>query len=144
MNIQLLGCKVSQRAEPTYRSGKSYSQLNRERKSYNSKPKIYVHPEGESIMDQLFERRNRPIQLFRKLAVQAALKALNLPADTKVTWSQYAGCTSCPCSPGFIVQTNAPIRANVWCTVGDPVEAAKRKEAMVEKDREYLVARFAD
>jgi len=42
------------------------------------------------------------------------LEAMGLPADTKVRWSQYAGC-SCPCSPGFVVDGHS--RHDVHVTV---------------------------
>jgi len=71
----------------------------------HSKPKnirVYVWPESETILENLQNRRQRPYTIWRKEVIPSVLKELNLPADTKVRWSQYAGC-SCPCSPGFII-----------------------------------------
>lgn len=136
-NIQLLKCSVHERAMP-----KGYKA--RDVKEYNSKPRIYVHPAGESIMENFANRRSRPSKLYRQLAVAPALKALGLPADTKVTWSQFAGCTMCPCSPGFIVQAYGTPKANVHCTVGDPAEQAVRVASQIEEDRERIVMHFAD
>lgn len=139
-NIQLLKCSVHERGLP-----KGYAR--RDFQSYNRKPRIYVSPEGESLYDNLMSRRQRPSTMYRKLAVAAALRALGLPADTKVTWSHYAGCTMCPCSPGFIVEA-ACTHEDVYCTIGDPIEvealAAKREQAAIEKDRERHVMHCAD
>ena len=43
---------------------------------------------------------------------------LGIAPDTKVRWSQYAGC-SCPCSPGFIVEgyPQAVSRQDIYVTV---------------------------
>ena len=64
--------------------------------------RVYIHPQGESLLDNLMNRKTRPYNEYRKQVIPAVLAALGLPAGTKVKWSQYAGC-SCPCSPGFIV-----------------------------------------
>jgi hypothetical protein len=65
--------------------------------------RVYVWPKGESLMDNLQNRRSRPYNEYRKQVLPAVLAALGLPNSTRVKWSQYAGC-SCPCSPGFIVE----------------------------------------
>jgi phage/plasmid-associated DNA primase len=59
------------------------------------------HPIDESIMENLMNRRSRPINVYRKLAYQALEQIGYTKEDVKLNWSQYAGC-SCPCSPGFI------------------------------------------
>ena len=71
-------------------------------KEWVKQTRIYVWPQGESIMDNLMNRKQRPYTAYKKEVIPAVLKAMGLPADTKVRWSQYAGC-SCPCSPGFVV-----------------------------------------
>jgi hypothetical protein len=65
--------------------------------------RVYIFPQGESLLDNLQNRKSRPYNEYRKQVMPAVIKALGLPAGTKVKWSQYAGC-SCPCSPGFIVE----------------------------------------
>lgn len=67
--------------------------------------RVYVWPEGETIMQNLMNRKGRPYTLYRKEVIPAVLAKLGLPSGTKVRWSQYAGC-SCPCSPGFIIDTD--------------------------------------
>jgi hypothetical protein len=54
-------------------------------------------------MDNLMNRRDRPINDFKRMAV-VALHDLGLVYD-KISWSQKAGC-SCGCSPGFILDGN--------------------------------------
>lgn len=72
------------------------------RRGYKPKTRVYVWPVGESLIDNLINRRSRPISAFRAVA-ETALTDLGVDMD-KITmrWSQKAGC-SCGCSPGFIV-----------------------------------------
>lgn len=72
-------------------------------KEFHKATRVYIHPQGETLMDNLMNRRTRPYNEYRKQVMPAVIQALGLPAGTKVKWSQYAGC-SCPCSPGFIVE----------------------------------------
>ena len=60
----------------------------------------YVRPRGESIMENLVNRHNRPHELWKPM-VEMELRARGVNFE-RLTWSQYAGC-SCPCSPGFIL-----------------------------------------
>lgn len=62
---------------------------------------IYVHPVGETLIDNLINRRNRPIKLWREMAIRA-LNFSNIEFS-KLSWRQNAGC-SCGCSPGFIAE----------------------------------------
>ena len=75
---------------------------NVEYKEWIKQTRIYVWPQGESILENLENRRQRPYTTYKKEVIPSVLEKMGLPADTKVRWSQYAGC-SCPCSPGFIV-----------------------------------------
>jgi hypothetical protein len=68
------------------------------------KPRIYCHPVGETILDNLRNRHSRPYNLYKPL-VKAFLEEQGVDTTkVRVRWSQYAGC-SCPCSPGFILET---------------------------------------
>ena len=71
-------------------------------REYNKKTRIYIWLEDESIMDNFINRHSRPYTMYRKQILPKVFKELGWPLDTKVKWSQYAGCT-CPCSPGFII-----------------------------------------
>jgi hypothetical protein len=75
------------------------------RRRRSPKPRMYFFPVGESTMEHLFNRHNRPVKEFRKLITLALVEAgheLSGAKEVKARWSQYAGC-SCPCSPGFIL-----------------------------------------
>lgn len=73
---------------------------------------VYFWPKGETLMENLDNRRRRPFNEYRKLkdevvsAVTATggLEAWQLTGlrDSKWRWSQRAGC-SCGCSPGFVI-----------------------------------------
>ena len=69
---------------------------------FSYKPKIYIWPEGESLLDNLMNRNSRPIKAYRK-AMESALDSMGVDrSKLYIKWSQKAGC-SCGCSPGFIV-----------------------------------------
>jgi hypothetical protein len=66
--------------------------------------RIYIWPKGETILENLMNRRDRPYTTYRKEVLPGVLAGLGIRyQDVKVRWSQYAGCTMCPCSPGFIL-----------------------------------------
>jgi len=69
-------------------------------REFNKAPRVYVSLREESLIDNLFNRRNRPTKEYRAVA-KSALKEQGITVK-KMRWSQYAGCT-CPCSPGFIL-----------------------------------------
>jgi hypothetical protein len=66
------------------------------------KTRVYIWPEGETIFENLSNRKSRPNAEYRKQVMGDVLEHMGLPSNTKIRWSQYAGC-SCPCSPGFII-----------------------------------------
>lgn len=68
---------------------------------YN-KARVYIFPKGETIIENFFNRRSRPYNLYKKDVMPTVLNELDLPTDTRMNWSQKAGC-SCGCSPGFIL-----------------------------------------
>lgn len=94
----------------------------------------------EKIMQNAFtddthfteEERAAHITAYRKLkgaAIKDAKAALTKPLSViraygiasidspvpALRFSMYAGCTMCPCSPGFVLDLR-------WCLVGDPVD----------------------
>jgi hypothetical protein len=73
-------------------------------RSYRRKVKsrIYIWPEGETILQNLENRRSRPLKLFRQVAADALAKLEVDTSKLEIKWSQKAGC-SCGCSPGFVV-----------------------------------------
>ena len=87
-NIQVSSVEVNKRERPESiwtRAGKKNT-------------RIHVFPKGETLIEQLHNRRNRPISVFRDIVLK------NVPeiSTGDIKWSQTAGC-SCGCSPGFIV-----------------------------------------
>ena len=97
---------------------KSGSSSKRNATDFYHRPRIYVWPEGESIIDNLENRHERPYSIYKKEVLPQLFRALGLKGDDiKVGWSQKAGC-SCPCSPGFIVKSNA-VPWDIHVTVTD-------------------------
>lgn len=77
-------------------------------------PRIYVDPQGESVMENFMGGRfTRPHQALKGM-VEVIAKA-TFGESATVKWSQKAGC-SCPCSPGFVVRGVPAVR---WGTVTD-------------------------
>lgn len=72
-------------------------------KKFRYKSKIYIWPEGESLLDNLINRDSRPLKAYRKV-MEKALDSLGINRnELEIKWSQKAGC-GCGCSPGFIVE----------------------------------------
>lgn len=84
---------------------------SRHRSTRYKQVRLYIDHD-ETLWENFFNRRARPVTEYRKHVVPAALKYLCLPADTKVRWSQNAGC-ACGCSPGFIVPINQNIDLHI-------------------------------
>lgn len=74
----------------------------RYRGRYKVKPRVYVWPAGETIMENLINRRDRPLREFRSIMHTGLNKIGVDTAKLDIKWSQKAGCP-CGCSPGFIV-----------------------------------------
>lgn len=66
-------------------------------------PHIYFFLTGESVLENLANRRNRPHMEFKK-EIPSILRQAGFTEDqiktAKPSWSQKCGC-SCGCSPGF-------------------------------------------
>ena len=87
--------------------------------------RIYINHEEESVMDNFFNRRQRPTTLYKKMLLPAVRAKLGLAEDVKIGWSNKAGCGMCPCSPGFLIQ-DYRYRFDVYVSV--------RQVAMTEAD----------
>ena len=98
--ISEINCSEQEKYGKKMRRGVAYN-------SYKApiKTQIYFFPEGENILQNLQNRRQRPHDLYRKLLPQVIEQIKNqgieVPEDIKFSWSQKAGC-NCGCSPGFI------------------------------------------
>lgn len=69
--------------------------------TFFKKPRVYVSIEEESILENFANRTSRPVKQYRDF-VQAALADMGIEY-TSLVWSKNAGCSGCPCSPGFIL-----------------------------------------
>lgn len=71
----------------------------------SSRVHVFAEEGTETILDDLMNRHNRPVETWRVLATRT-LRELGLnptEAYMKLRWSQKAGC-SCGCSPGFVMK----------------------------------------
>jgi hypothetical protein len=134
--MQISKIEVHSRTFPRYDASR---RLGRQLQKYNQAPRIYVSIEGENILQNLANRTVRPNVLYKKLIKDAVLAALGVSAATHdLVWSQKAGCSMCPCSPGFILKhkpdasyaPTTPSRSfDVWVTVcGDDAAIADGKQ----------------
>ena len=75
---------------------------------WKRKPRVSVSFEGETILENLENRRSCPIKLLRRVC-EETLDSLGVKKSmVEFRWSQKAGC-NCGCSPGFIVEGYDPI-----------------------------------
>lgn len=81
-----------------------------------AKARIHFWLEGQTILENFFNRGNEPHALVKPFILPMALKAMGLPEDTKATWSRTAGCR-CGCSPAFIVEAPNPKGFTFYVTV---------------------------
>lgn len=101
-------------------------------REYEAAPRMYVDVADETILDNLMNRRRRPYNEYKRMIRMSGLPTvIDL---TKLSWSQKAGCSMCPCSPGFILNPQRVIagelefrRWDAWVTLeGAPaVDEAK-------------------
>jgi hypothetical protein len=90
----------------------------------SQKPKIYFFIEDETILENLENRCSRPYKEYKKL-IPEALTRLNLVnPGYKWKWDPKAGCSMCPCSPGFVPSNMSSIPSNdltshsIYVTIG--------------------------
>lgn len=82
------------------------------------KTRVHIFPEGETLLENLQNRRSRPYKAYRKV-VEQTLDSLGADrSKLDIKWSQKAGC-SCGCSPGFIIDgfVEKLHRKNLYLTV---------------------------
>jgi len=82
-----------------------------------AKARLFIHHKEETVLENLTERDSRDHKSYRRDILPTVFRELKLPADTKCSWSQKAGCSSCPCSPGFVLE--GTIGTTIWVTVVD-------------------------
>ena len=98
MNFKITNLKAEY--EPYY---------SRKNEPYKASNKLYIWPEGETILENLYNRHDRPSKLWKKEIIPAVIaklaqvdpEAYLAVKDEEWGWRQKCGC-SCPCSPGFV------------------------------------------
>lgn len=98
----------------------------------NDPNRVYIDFQGESIMDNLNNRRQRPYTTLKPLVV-AALENEGYEVES-IRWSSKAGCKGCPCSPGFLVEFKKDKwepKSDFWLTVTDDEEYPKIIEVIL-------------
>ena len=68
---------------------------------------------GETVLEHLENRRNRPYNLLKPI-IARELTARGIEFS-KIRWNRYAGCSMCPCSGGFIIEGHRS--HTIWMTV---------------------------
>lgn len=81
---------------------------------------IYVHEKGETLVENFINRRNRPVDVYRD-AAYAAIKLFPELDGHKLRWSVHAGCSMCPCSPGFMLK-DSDLHSFRFCIDNKPVD----------------------
>ncbi len=85
-----------------------------------TKMRVFFTPKGETIMENfLGGRHNRPYKEYRKFLPEV-FEQMGVPADTTASWSQKAGCSMCPCSPGFVLSHRS--YSAIWVTIEEVEE----------------------
>ena len=100
----------------------SYYERNRE--PFKTKNKMYVWVSGETLIENLENRRNRPHNVYKKEVIPMVMEKMKKKypkeykelKDTKWGWRQKCGCSMCPCSPGFVSDTEGYITIQVEVT----------------------------
>jgi hypothetical protein len=80
---------------------------------HRHKNKMYIFPQGETLIENLENRRNRPYNVYKKEVIPVVMELIKKEypdyyeelKDTKWGWNQKCGCSMCPCSPGFVGST---------------------------------------
>lgn len=69
---------------------------------FKSTTRVYVWPKGQNIWENLMARGSEPYKAYKPLVE----KELHDAGYTgKIRWDRHAGCKMCPCSPGFVLET---------------------------------------
>ena len=72
--------------------------------------KAYIWVDGESVLENLMNRRSRPYKFYQEEILPTILREIDAKhpeyqIDTNAKnwgWRSKCGCSMCPCSPGFI------------------------------------------
>ena len=115
--------------------------INVVHKSYDryGRTKIFFHHVGETIMENLVNRRSRPRDEYRKMlpevyrAIAPELSEIRSFGGTpKASWSQKCGCSMCPCSPGFNLNVEGDFYVQVDVAADDYVAPEQQLAEAIE------------
>jgi len=89
----------------------SYS--SRKGEPYKYSNKLYIWTSGETILENLQNRRSRPHDFYKREIIPVVMKQIEeqFPEEAKYLgkenwgWRAKCGCSMCPCSPGFVQST---------------------------------------
>ncbi len=109
--------------------------LVRQEKPRSSKPRVYFHHDGETVLENLHKRRGRPVWDYRALLPKVfdmVQDQIDISFDkVEHRWSQKAGC-SCGCSPGFILSGAETLWHDIHVTILPPFNAAEFEAQLLE------------
>jgi len=88
---------------------------DRKGEPFRDNNKAYIWVFGESILENLQNRRSRPHKFYQDNILPEVLKQINeqhpefgISTNAKDWgWRSKCGCSMCPCSPGFIQKTGS-------------------------------------
>lgn len=107
------------------------------RDAKSGKSVIYVDVKGETFWENFACRTSRPASLWKKPIIEAFSKkyfGANAVDLTGMHWYAKAGCSMCPCSPGFILPHHRGV--DFWVSLTsdvlseDAAEVAHRLDAV--------------
>lgn len=111
--------------------GGGYSYVRPElEKAGTKKTRIYVTTKNWSVMDNFLDRLNtggkQAVELHKQIRKDGTLahflNAMEIPGRAR--WDRHAGCNSCPCSPGFIIEDENGVKGDkgreIWIEVSPP------------------------
>jgi len=108
INLGNANVRIIQRTPPQVRYDKYLRRnyMSGTWREYEAYPRVYVSPdETFNVAENFLNRERRPYNDWRQ-PTKDALAAVGV-AFEKMNWSKSAGCSMCPCSPGFILKNGA-------------------------------------
>ena len=110
----------------------------------SNKNRIYIFNSGETIIENLVERHYRPVEFYKQVIIPHLIAQGFLNKDSDIKWSQKAGC-SCPCSPGFIVESEYGyeifVTSEQTVMIGEPKKSSEAAQKKPNKDWNRKVPR---
>jgi hypothetical protein len=101
------------------------------------KTRVYFFHEGENVIQNFGNRHARPVDVYKSFLPE--VEKIVDGGLGKARWDRYAGCSLCPCSPGFVCETPG---FDIWVTMSE--EAPKIDETKVEVAQAYSAALAID